>query len=244
MKHDLLEAATRALRDEHEGEGEGARFTRARVMASLHGGKIKRRTRWAFLLPIAACLLAGTAFGAATGRLPVLLQVAKRLVGVDAAPPPARSHAATSSKSTAASVVATAPSVDVSAAPASAPVPSVPPPTVAPSPAPAVASTAAAHPAAPSSAAFRDPDGDLYRLAHEAHFVSHDYARALQAWEAYLTAAPSGRFAVEARYNRAICLLRLGRNAEARKALEPFASAANGAYRQSEARALLSELPP
>jgi TolA-binding protein len=92
-----------------------------------------------------------------------------------------------------------------------------------------------------SSAAFQDTDGDLYRLAHEAHFSSHDYARALTGWNAYLQAAPNGRLAPEARYNRAICLLRLGRDAEARQALEPFASGKMG-YRKNEARALLEEL--
>lgn len=96
--------------------------------------------------------------------------------------------------------------------------------------------------AAPSSsAAFRDTDGDLYRLAHEAHFGSQDYARALRGWEAYLQAAPRGRLATEARYNRAICLLRLGRDAEARQALEPFAKGLMG-YRQTEAQQLVEEL--
>jgi len=56
-----------------------------------------------------------------------------------------------------------------------------------------------------------------------------------------LGAAPRGRFANEARYNRAICLVRLGRHAEAQRDLEPFASGAMG-YRQNEARQLLLEL--
>lgn len=244
MKHDLLDAATRALRDEHEGEGDGARFTRARVMASLHGGKIRRRTRWAFLVPIAACLLAGTAFGAATGRLPGLFEVAKRLVGASRDPHalPARSRDVTMAKPVARAASAIAAPAAPSAV-ASAASPDAAPSFERPSMPDTQPSPSATRPAAPSSAAFRDTDGDLYRLAHEAHFVRHDYAQALRAWEAYLTAAPSGRFAVEARYNRAICLLRLGRDAEARKALEPFASAPAGAYRESEARALLSELP-
>jgi hypothetical protein len=48
----------------------------------------------------------------------------------------------------------------------------------------------------------------------------------------------------EARYNRAIALARLGRNAEAAAALEPFARGDYGAYRQSEANALLNALRP
>jgi hypothetical protein len=83
----------------------------------------------------------------------------------------------------------------------------------------------------------------LYRLAHEAHFARQDYTAALAGWDAYLRAAPGGRLATEARYNRAICLLRLGRDAEARRALEPFASGFMG-YRQNEARELLNELSP
>jgi TolA-binding protein len=104
-----------------------------------------------------------------------------------------------------------------------------------------VVSAAKPAPSTSSSAAFQDADGDLYRLAHEAHFDAHDYARALTGWDAYLKAAPNGRFATEARYNRAICLLRLGRDAEARQALEPFANGKMG-YRQTEARQLLDEL--
>jgi TolA-binding protein len=107
--------------------------------------------------------------------------------------------------------------------------------------APSASAVAAPAAAASASAAFQDTDGDLYRLAHEAHFTSHDYGRALAGWDAYLRAAPGGRLATEARYNRAICLLRLGREAEARRALEPFASGFMG-YRQTEARQLLQEL--
>ena len=83
---------------------------------------------------------------------------------------------------------------------------------------------------------------ELYRRAHQAHFTEHDPARALGLWEAYLREAPRGRFAVEARYNRALCLVRLGRHAEARAALEPFAKGAVGSYRQHEAAELLEAL--
>jgi hypothetical protein len=39
-------------------------------------------------------------------------------------------------------------------------------------------------------------------------------------------------------------LVRLGRNQEAKSALEPFANGAYGAYRRSEASALLEHLGP
>jgi TolA-binding protein len=82
-----------------------------------------------------------------------------------------------------------------------------------------------------------------YRAAHRAHFVDQDSARAIVAWDAYLAAHPNGNFAIEARYNRAIALIRVGRSAEARAALAPFASGSvAGGYRAKEARTLLDAL--
>ncbi|WP_437497169.1 tetratricopeptide repeat protein [Sorangium sp. So ce1099] len=87
------------------------------------------------------------------------------------------------------------------------------------------------------------PDTDaLYQAAHRAHFVERNPSAALGAWDAYLAAAPRGRFAVEAQYNRALCLVRLGRTDEARRALEPFAQGAHGGYRQTESRSLLEAM--
>jgi hypothetical protein len=82
----------------------------------------------------------------------------------------------------------------------------------------------------------------LYGAAHQAHFVERDYAKALAAWDRYLAVAPKDPhdgFVLEARYNRAICLIRLGRRDEGRAAVEPFA---NGAYRSDDARSLLDAL--
>ncbi|MGK4004091.1 hypothetical protein WMF31_15765 [Sorangium sp. So ce1036] len=104
--------------------------------------------------------------------------------------------------------------------------------------APSPADDPQAAPAAPVG-----PDAHaLYQAAHRAHFVDRDPAAALAAWDTYLAAAPRGRFAVEAQYNRALCLVRLGRAAEARRALEPFARGAFGGYRQTESRSLLEAL--
>src|SRR5690606_9995452 len=64
-----------------------------------------------------------------------------------------------------------------------------------------------------------DPEEARYRAAHETHFVARDWSRALRAWDDYLAAYPKGRFAPEARYNRALALVRLGRRDEAREAL-------------------------
>ncbi len=81
-----------------------------------------------------------------------------------------------------------------------------------------------------------------YETAHHAHFVIGDAQAALAAWDAYLAYAPDGRFALEARYNRALCLVRLQRWQEAQDALAPFASGAHGNYRRKEASALLSRI--
>ena len=239
MTDDLLKEATRALHEETADDGGDGRFTRARVMGSLHQGKVKRRTRLAFILPIAACLAAGTAWGAATGRLPAMFHAISEAVSLSRKPAEPKSSGAGKAGWSKPLVAAAPEAAQVPAPPAEVPAPQV---EVKPAPqkVDAVAS-AKPTPSGSSSAAFADADGDLYRLAHEAHFAAHDYARALAGWDAYLKATPGGRLATEARYNRAICLLRLGRDAEARQALEPFASGRMG-YRQNEARELLDEL--
>ena len=107
---------------------------------------------------------------------------------------------------------------------------------------PARAGKALVPSAGPSAKPALDPAHELYRAAHRAHFSQHDFARALSAWEAYLAKAPRGRFAIEAEYNRALCLVRLGRSAEARRALEPFADGARGGYRQRDASELVEAL--
>jgi hypothetical protein len=83
----------------------------------------------------------------------------------------------------------------------------------------------------------------LFHQAHRLHFHQHDDAAALAAWDRYLAADPTGPLVLEARYNRALCLLRLGRGAEARAALRPFADGTVTHYRQAEARALIEQLP-
>ncbi|MCB9565377.1 MAG: hypothetical protein H6708_33745 [Kofleriaceae bacterium] len=66
----------------------------------------------------------------------------------------------------------------------------------------------------------------------------------MAAWDAYLAAAPRSRFAVEARYNRGLALIRAGRPGDARAALAPFADGAvePRGYRQREAAALIAAL--
>ena len=65
----------------------------------------------------------------------------------------------------------------------------------------------------------------VYKQAHHAHFAARDFASALAGWDRYLAVAPNGTFALEARFNRALALHRLGRRAEALEALSPLPKA-------------------
>ncbi len=83
----------------------------------------------------------------------------------------------------------------------------------------------------------------LYATAHAAHFVAHDPDQALAAWNIYLQRYPHGSFEPEARFNRAICLVRLRQFEAAATALAPFAAGRFGGYRRAEAQRLLDWLP-
>jgi TolA-binding protein len=95
---------------------------------------------------------------------------------------------------------------------------------------------------APSEATIDPAERRAYREAHALHFEQHDDAAAIAAWDRYLATYPRGRFALEARYNRALCLVRAGRESEARAALTPFVQGTHGGYRQQEATEILEAL--
>jgi RNA polymerase sigma-70 factor, ECF subfamily len=97
---------------------------------------------------------------------------------------------------------------------------------------------------APQAVDTIDPSLEAYRAAHRTHFDGADPVASLNAWDQYLADFPAGSFATDARFNRALCLIRVGRHAEARAALEPFANAPAGSYRQAEATSLLQGLTP
>jgi hypothetical protein len=109
-------------------------------------------------------------------------------------------------------------------------------------------STPAALPAAATTAIESQPPPErgeeyaLYARAHEAHFRGKIARAALAAWDEYLLHHPGGAFAPEAHFNRAICLLRLGRNASAAVTLRRFAQGRFAGYRRAEACALLRRL--
>ena len=240
MSKDLLAEATRALREAEPINEFEARATRARVMAGLHQTRVRRRTRLAFLLPIAATFVAVSAWGAASGQARVVLERLERFVGVAPRTP---TNAKRGERKALALPAVSAPAQEPSAHAPSAE-PELPPalPTTA-------AETIPTRPTPSASASTTrteraDPALALYRVAHAAHFVDRDPTRALSAWDAYLSAAPNGQFAPEARYNRALSLVRLGRTDEARSALEPFAKGAYGGYRKADASALLARIAP
>jgi hypothetical protein len=257
--HDLR-SAFHALRDRHDGHhpDEGATLRRA-LLATRQRERTRRMTRWA-VLPIAAVLVASTAWAGATGRLaPVMRALTDTLHSDQAEPRPAPLPAA-SGPATAAPAASAAHSVSVATedepevvTPEPTPTP-VPPIAVAPratEPAPAArpppviaqpSVTVAPDPAPPPAAASADPASALFADAHRIHFVDKDPARAVAAWDAYLKASPNGRFVPEARYNRALALVRLGRIAEAERELSAFAGGAYGTYRREDARALLEAL--
>jgi hypothetical protein len=260
MSKDLLAEATRALR-ETEGVSElEARATRARVMSGLHQTRVRRRTRYAFLLPIAATFVAASAWGAASGKAQLMWASIERMVSISSTAPTsptgsaAHANAATGARAEAQPSVASTPAEGPAPnTPLVAPAPAVennPPGGAGSSSAAAVAAQRADSPRVAASATSAeaqeaaDPTLALYRAAHTAHFVDHDPARALAGWDAYIAAAPNGAFAPEAQYNRALSLVRLGRNSEAKSALRPFANGAYGGYRQAEASALLARLSP
>ncbi|HET9956894.1 MAG TPA: hypothetical protein VFQ61_20500 [Polyangiaceae bacterium] len=266
MNHDLLKAATRALREETERPDQDGSETRARLMASLHQTRVRKRTRLAFALPLAASFVAATALGRLDQRIPQLVRSVAHSLGWsantgDTAPPPSprKNVGSTGSKLSPtrttptrnlAPVESVVPPTEPVATPLDAPT-SPQAPEIPPSASSGAAPRAGGNPPpqlpAPRASATEQDAGltrelDLYRTAHRAHFEQHDYVRALQGWDRYLRLMPNGRFAPEARYNRGVCLLRLGREAEAQQALAPFASGQYGEYRRSEAQAVIEAL--
>jgi hypothetical protein len=235
---DLLEEAVSALREDGESDDAQHRFTRARVMASLHQGTVKRRTRLAFVLPIAATFIATSAWGVSSGRAIVWLEEIRTVFGFPSEPKPPPEAPKAKAPSRAPRALEAKPQRPVEEVAAIPP----PPPVAEEIEKPAPERVPVPASAAPDAGL--DAELELYRTAHRAHFTERDSEAALAGWDAYLAKAPKGRFVLEARYNRALCLVRLERKAEARKALEPFARGAFGDYRKREASELLEVLGP
>jgi hypothetical protein len=235
MTGDALGTATSALR-ETSGAPAGDE-TLARVLRDVRAARRRRRALGVVALPLAFALTGVGAWAATTGRL---ADVARRLW-------PARAAWSGAAPARPAATLAGPEIVPLVSAPVA------PPPPAAPPPGGRVALPA--HPAArtPPAALAPPPDvevaaaptaDELYRAAHEAHFVARDFEAALARWDRYLALVPLPPLAVEARYNRAIALFRLRRHAQAAQALRPFADGDYGSYRAAEARSLLDALGP
>lgn len=229
---DLLASATSALRETTApgvAEDKGAAATLARIERSTRSAQATRQrrrtyTRWV-AVPMAASFLVFVAWASASGHLTRWLTHPGHEEAEYRGLVPTTSTSEAARPAVLAPIVSAAPTPDPSANEVSS---SAPPPPAKKAPPPPPASV--------------DVDS-LYREAHDIHFVRRDPAAALVAWDRYLAAAgPSGRFALEARYNRAISLVRLGRRDEAAAALRPFANGEYGGYRRDEAAQLLRTL--
>lgn len=243
---DPLARATRALRDKHEAASkDGDPATRDKILERAARDGRERKLGRVVLLPIAATFVLFATWAAATGRLPQFFPSQNTAPAETPPPLPALSLPVGPASASRPASASDAPPAREDAGPppsASASPPAPSPPLQKTEP---LASARGHRPAiAPSALPPRSTSEEdaLYASAHAAHFEARDTARALAAWDAYLAKAPHGRFAPEASYNRALCLARLGRNEEARAALEPFASGAMGGYRKDEASSLIERL--
>jgi len=253
MTDDLLERATRALRRTTTPRPDGMEAMLARVVSQKSRATIsgRRRTR-ALVFALAATFVGLGAWAGATGRLPwtaaTELVPAPALVPAGSgAPSSARRLPRGSAEQRLPPALAVL-EADAGADEGSGPrVPRALPPGGRAARQRAVENAAPATRSLPSAKqAVLDDVGAvdaLYREAHRAHFSKRDFSAALSAWDRYLRAAgSSGRMLVEARYNRAIALTRLGRRSEALEALRPFAAGQYGGYRREEAQRLIDSL--
>jgi hypothetical protein len=270
---DVLERAAEALRKAGEPSDDELARLRDRVLANnvmpLSAKRVSRNVRW--LLPLAAAFMAATALAATPGAWEGMLEAAERFLNIELlapghktagkprtrrSPEPARNETvakpveiATPSEPAAGggriqeadarrnALIARENTVEIvrrrprslgARAPATSAQRAEPP------------QEGAAEDAAPTQPS---EDLTLYKIAHEKHFRERNDAEALSAWDTYLQRMPAGTFALEAKYNRALCLVRLGRYAEARAALSEFAEGkAPGGYRREEAARFIEAL--
>lgn len=238
MSDDILEQATRALRAETEGTDDSARFTRSRILRSVHQTERRRRSYIAFVLPIAAVLVGSTAFAASGGNWK---SVARAIGLSEPAPAPAPPTPTPAPKAVLAAPAPPKPEPEPQLEPE--PEPEATPDTKSAAPDTVKATkTSKATKTAPTPEDLSDPEIALYRRAHQLHFEGGSPSAALAAWDSYLAKSPRGRFSAEASYNRAITLARLGRTAEAKAALQPFANGSYGSYRKESAAQLIQGL--
>jgi len=245
---DRVTQAARAVRHTTSGEESGAAcFTRARVLAAVRQRRRRRVLNFSFGIPLAAILTGSLAWAASGQNLTHLVHyLSATLKSGDAEPVPQ----AVARKPTArrAPPVASHPHPPASTPPSSLEAATIEPTRTAAPPAEqgATQTSSAAHvsraASGPAGAELTERELHLYEVAHHAHFFDKNWSAALAAWQAYLRSHPRGRFSQEAEYNRALCLVRLGRTDQALSALRPFARGSAGNYRQREARELVERI--
>jgi len=256
MNDDLLKQYTSALRQEYDGTTAVPEATRARVIRTLAERRPRRAKRWAFGIPMFVLLGGSTAWAAASGQLTLIVERASVALGIgeeQPEPTPLTNKRGTARRTSQAGVVPL-PAVPNASEPAG-------PPADQPTPALglAVQPTSQDHPmvtslpvpAEPES--FVDPEQEqkrraeaeaiaAYKAGHDAQFSQGNCSAALAAYDAYLTHYPSGSFVLEAKYNRAVCLVQTGQLDAAHSALLPFARGNYGEYRKDQARKLVEAI--
>jgi len=243
VDRDLLNRATRALRDDATSDPpamdeswhamDGWRHVNRDVRKAVR----RRRVGLIVALQLVAAVAGVGAWAAVSGRLPPLLS---RWLPAARPPVPVAPAHARAPRGHHEAFDPSTPAPPPGSSPA-------PPPPPGPSPMvsrPVQLTPRPFRPAVPPpehvEAAISGPE-EIYARAHRAQFTLRDYAGALVLWDEYL-ATTGGTLGLEARWNRAIALVRLGRREPALAALAPFAAGQNEGYRQEEAQALLRVL--
>ncbi len=250
---DTLDEALNAFRTERDRQGGTPEATRARLLRSAHRRAARRKQL--LIAGIIAALAAtnSTTWAWSSGRLDPWLarEAPARSTPASADPQPVHGPSVIAREAAAEPVGPSfldAPQPEPNEpterrvnAPARASVEDPSPPArVVPSDDALARALAEIEPVVPEPPS--DADRRAFAHAHRLHFDGAPRPRALQAWDNYLARFAHGRFVPEARFNRAIALLELGRDEEARAALRPFAEGAHGGMRRREAQRLIDAL--
>jgi hypothetical protein len=218
-----LQAAIDAVRDESVERGTAELMTRRRVLASIERSPSRRVH--ALVAAVIATMFGASAFAwyarAPERATPVVVQeMTSDVATAEPIASPERVAVRVEPTADVEPAAAVEPAARVEAAVVT-PVETEPPPrpeprlAVEPHPEPRLA-------VEPQPSPQPDAELALYGTAHRLHFQQHDLVAAVDAWDRYLAAAPAGKLAPEARFNRLVALVRLQRWDDAAHALDAF----------------------